>query len=423
MPVAIAGLGNAVDKGDEVTLRFRPTGVGRSNANRALDALRLAVIGTRHFESPKYLGWGEGGTLVYRGKVKSSNYSLQQIADFMPGVARTASRSLGKQIAFLSAKDNSNNEAVASAGGASGGGGGGTTGGGTTGGGTTGGGTASTSAVESQRIQLASRLATIRRRVERAFGTERGPELSWSAVRSMNLATLVSAPQGLARSAILYAVGIVTKQLAAAQLMIDGARAGVPNAVADARSQLDTAAMGLSAIETALDAVPGSSVGGLGFLPLVPLAALYAIWRFFSASDDAAQRTTAYCQRKLEVTGQGCTPQEFTEIERRYAEGSESGGFWDKITDQLAGTFASILKYAAIGGAVLVGTFIVWQAIVGYTAYRTTKAVVSTPEGRRLAGAAVGAAVGGPAGARAGLALASNHRHRRVSRRRRQGGR
>jgi ubiquinone biosynthesis monooxygenase Coq7 len=163
--------------------------------------------------------------------------------------------------------------------------------------------------------------------------------------------------------------------------------------------------------------------GHLERLPASDLAALYAIWRFFSASDDAAQRTTAYCQRKLEVTGQGCTPQEFTEIERRYAEGSESGGFWDKITDQLAGTFASILKYAAIGGAVLVGTFIVWQAIVGYTAYRTTKAVVSTPEGRRLAGAAVGAAVGGPAGARAGLALASNHRHRRVSRRRRQGGR
>jgi hypothetical protein len=205
--------------------------------------------------------------------------------------------------------------------------------------------------------------------------------------------------------------------------MLDGVRQNVSGAAQDARAQLDTAAAGMSAIETVLSAIPSSATSGLGFLPVVvPIAALYALWRFFSSEGDADARTAAYCQRKLELTGERCTPQEFADVSRRYAEDEESSGFWDKITDQLAGTFASILKYAAIGGAVLVGTFVAWQAFVAFAAYRATKAIVSTPEGRRLAAGAAGALVGGPAGARAGLALASNRRsksrRKRVSRRR-----
>jgi hypothetical protein len=415
MPVTLAGLGDTtskIDKGESVALRFRGAGVSRSNQAPALDAIRVAVLGTGHFESPSYLGWGDNGTLVYRGKTKSDNYSLREIADFMVGVARRASQASGKQITFLTAKDKDNNETGPSS----------TVPGGASGGAASGGASTATSE-EVRYTTLVGRLGALRRRVESVFGTTRPPEMSWAAVKSANLTAFVSAPSELVRSAVLYGVGIVAKILASARVMLDGVRQNVSGAAQDARAQLDTAAAGMSAIETVLSAIPSSATSGLGFLPIVvPIAALYALWRFFSSEGDADARTAAYCQRKLELTGERCTPQEFADVSRRYAENEESSGFWGKIGDQVSGTLSSILKYALIGGAVLVGTFVAWQAFVAFTAYRATKAIVSTPEGRRLAAGAAGALVGGPAGARAGLALASNRRsksrRKRVSRRR-----
>lgn len=116
MPVAIAGLGGTSDpvpKGESVTLAFRGVGVNPSNQTPVLDAIRTAVLGTGHFEAPLYLGWGEGGTLVYRGKTKSSNYSLQEIARFMEGIARRVSQMTGRPVTFASAKDTLGNEVTA----------------------------------------------------------------------------------------------------------------------------------------------------------------------------------------------------------------------------------------------------------------------------------------------------------------------
>lgn len=113
MPVTIAGLGSVSDpvsKGEVVTLSFRGAGVNPSNQTPVLDAIRAAVLNTGHFETPSYLGWGEGGTLVYRGKTKSSNYSLQEIARFMEGIARRVSRTTSRPITFVSARDTAGNE-------------------------------------------------------------------------------------------------------------------------------------------------------------------------------------------------------------------------------------------------------------------------------------------------------------------------
>jgi hypothetical protein len=412
MPVVLAGLGDVtskIDKGELVTLRFRGTGVSRSNQGPALEAIRVAVLATNHFETPSYLGWGDNGTLVYRGKTKSDNYSLREIADFTVGVARRASQRSGKQITFLTTKDNDNNE----------------TGPSSTVPGAASGGESTATSEEVRYTTLVGRLGALRRRVGSVFGTTRPPEMSWAAVKSANLTAFVSAPSELVRSAVLYGVGIVAKILASARVMLDGARQNVSGATQDARAQLDAAAAGMSAIETVLSAIPSSATSGLGFFPfVVPIAALYALWRFFSSEGDTDARTAAYCQRKLELTGERCTPQEFADVSRRYAEDEESGGFWDKIGDQVSGTLSSILKYALIGGGVLVGTFVAWQAFVAFTAYRATKAIVSTPEGRRIAAGAAGALVGGPAGAAAAASLVSNRRsksrRKRTSRNRRK---
>lgn len=99
----LSGLGATGDKvgaGEEVTLSFTQiSGVTPAQQPIVLHALKAAVLGTNHFNAPSYLGWGAGpnaGKLVFRGTTRSSNYSLGQIAGFMPGVARTVDANLGK---------------------------------------------------------------------------------------------------------------------------------------------------------------------------------------------------------------------------------------------------------------------------------------------------------------------------------------
>jgi hypothetical protein len=107
------GLGD-LSAGDVVTIRFRPgLGVNARTSVRVIDELRTALLGTNHFGSPDYLGWGAGGTIVYRGKVRSANYTLRQIANMMPRIAQNVSTRSGLPLTFLSVLDKSGDERVA----------------------------------------------------------------------------------------------------------------------------------------------------------------------------------------------------------------------------------------------------------------------------------------------------------------------
>jgi len=107
------GLGD-LSAGDKITLRFRPgTGVNQRNSVRILDELRTALLGTNHFTSPTYLGWGTGGTLVYKGSVRSANYTLRQIANMMPAITLRVATRAGLPVTFLSALDADGDERVA----------------------------------------------------------------------------------------------------------------------------------------------------------------------------------------------------------------------------------------------------------------------------------------------------------------------
>jgi hypothetical protein len=114
---SLSGINDKVDRGDEVTLRFQPgAGVNASTGQRVIDALRTGVLGTRHFETPSVASWGSGtnrGMLVIKAETRSDNYTLQQIANFMPNIARNASASSGLPVTFASAKNEDGDEAFA----------------------------------------------------------------------------------------------------------------------------------------------------------------------------------------------------------------------------------------------------------------------------------------------------------------------
>jgi hypothetical protein len=111
--VRLHGLGD-LSAGDKVTLRFRfGAGVNQRNSVRILDELRTNLLGTNHFTSPTYLGWGTGGTLVYKGSVRSANYTLRQIANMMPAITLRVATRAGLPVTFLSALDSDGDERVA----------------------------------------------------------------------------------------------------------------------------------------------------------------------------------------------------------------------------------------------------------------------------------------------------------------------
>lgn len=90
--------GDRPTTGIPLDLRFRGSGVTSANVGPVLAAIRAAVLATRHFETPSYLGWGTDGTLVYRGEVRSSNYTLGQILGFMQRLASEVTQQTGKQV-------------------------------------------------------------------------------------------------------------------------------------------------------------------------------------------------------------------------------------------------------------------------------------------------------------------------------------
>ena len=115
--IAMAGVDDKVGKGDEVLLRFTPgPGTNGPRGDRVAYALKQLVIGTGHFKTPKRASWGadaNAGLIIVRADTKSDNYSLQQIANFMPALAARAQRETGVNISFASASNESGDEAFA----------------------------------------------------------------------------------------------------------------------------------------------------------------------------------------------------------------------------------------------------------------------------------------------------------------------
>jgi hypothetical protein len=238
------------------------------------------------------------------------------------------------------------------------------------------------------------------------------PEVSFSDVLDLNASKIASAsnPALLARSIVLYAIARTGQLIERLPLMYRAENLGIPGASAVASRLVSLCSTGISGVRTVLDLLPNpSATSGLGVLPylLVLAVPLLAVVYFLTSSGDVNAETEATCTEQLRITGTRCTSADFARYSAQHS--AEDKGALDKIIEEAAKTAGSVIKFVLIGAGVLIAGGVAYA----YIQYRLGRAVLGSPTGRKL----VGAAIGGPAGA----ALVSNRKRssrRRVSRRR-----
>jgi len=350
-----------VPAGEEVALRFRAAGVTNSNKGPVLEAIRVAVLETRHFKAPKRLDWGPGGTLSYLGETTSGNYTLPQIADFMVGVARKASQLSGKQVTASNVKHQDWEISP------------------------TGGGTSSAvgSAKVAQRA-IKAKLDGLRGRVSNIFGVREYPKYEPSALRAvLNPSSFQTANPivqfNVVRSLCIWGVVTATKRLAESEVMVAGVEKGVPNALRDALLQQADIESGLGMMETVVSSIESAMrTAGIGAYHVVVIAAavvagiavlgalLYRLLDWM-LSETPTQRAEEFCRAQFETTGERCTPQQLQAIMRGFVsddEREEERSFWG----QFSGAAGKGLGIAIAIIAVAAGSWLAWQA---YTAHKT----------------------------------------------------
>lgn len=90
--------------GQMVTVRLQPHGVNASNTGPVLAELDRVMTRLGIFRSPEVRGWGGGertptsaGLLVYKAALKTSQYTMQQIADLVGPAIRGMEKTLGER--------------------------------------------------------------------------------------------------------------------------------------------------------------------------------------------------------------------------------------------------------------------------------------------------------------------------------------
>ena len=372
---ALSGINDKVDKGDEVTLRFQPgAGVNASTGQRVIDALRAGVLGTRHFETPSVASWGAGtnrGMLVIKAETRSDNYTLQQIANFMPNIARNASATSQLPVTFASVSNEDGDEAFAQS--------------------TGGGGTDASGLTPSQRAQL-DLLNRITNQnvveVTTLFGSAT-PEFSFKKILDFDFRAIamMSAPGQMLRSLLLYSVAqnkrVLLKLPGLMRAQNEGSReaAGLAEKIThDVRASNDNIALVVAKFKQYVPQAQGTSCLGepitltiIGVTVTITAAQLIAViaavvgaivlvhWYLKNMTTNA-ERAEEFCEARERVTGVPCTAEDFAAHERQLPPDATQtlARVGDKIAEGV-GTGTNILL---IGGAVALVAFFGWQAFV-----------------------------------------------------------
>lgn len=325
----LSGVNEKVDRGDEVILRFTPgAGVDGPKGDRIAYKLKQLVIETRHFETPRYAAWGAGtnrGLLVVRADTKSDNYTLQQIANFMPALALKASKAFGVPVTFASASNEDGDEAFAQ-----------TAGGGDPNTINTGPLRGLTGEQVTQYTLLSRSVDQNLQQVTRIFGT-RSPEYSFREICEFDFRTIIhnSAPVALLRSLMLYANAQNVKSLAILPDLMRGKNEGSQKAAL----LLDESLRGLRESSDGIATVCGkfaqymptmSGLAGCGlgepasatlilgltigqFIAVVAsvLAVIVTVSLLVVALRSNEEATLRWCKAREEATGVKCTPKDF----------------------------------------------------------------------------------------------------------------
>lgn len=365
----LSGVNDKVDKGDEVVLRFTPgAGVNASKGERLAYKLKQLVIETGHFKTPEYAAWGSGtnrGLLVVRADTKSDNYTLQQIANFMPAIARKASQALGMPVTFASASNEDGDEAFAQT---SGGGGSSTV--------HTGPLQGLTGDQIAQYTLLSRSVDQNLQQVARIFGT-RKPELSFKEICEFNFRTLVhsSAPLRLLRSLLLYANAQNVKSLATLPSLMRGKNEGSSQAaqlleksLRDLRESSDGIATVCAKFIEYLPSMSGLAGGGLGEIATATviagltagqiiaivagiLAVIVTISLLLVAIKGNEEATLDWCKAREEATGVKCTPEDFEEHFNRQPPDARAA--LANALDEIGKGVSNAAKILLVGASVL----------------------------------------------------------------------
>jgi len=385
----LSGINDKVDRGDEVTLRFQPgAGVNVSTGQRVLDALRTGVIGTRHFDTPSVVSWGAGtnrGMLIIKAETRSDNYTLQQIANFMPGIAREAAAQSGLPVSFVSALNEDGDEAFAQ-----------TLGGGGSNVVSTGPLRGLTGDQVTQYTAISTLVDRNLRDVARIFGTK-PPDVSFAEVIRFDFRTLVHSSTGvtLLRSLLLYANAQNVNMLATVPSLMRGKNEGSHQAAAllekslrEMRESNDSIATVCAKFAQYLPSMNGLAGGGLGVAPA-------ALWLGLTASQIAAivgsvlavivtisllvvamrsneEATLRWCKAREEATGVKCTPKDFEEQFRRQPPDARAA--LANALNKMGESAATAVKVLLIGASVL------GLGYIGYKLFGGTKAMQSLGE-------------------------------------------
>jgi hypothetical protein len=231
-----------------------------------------------------------------------------------------------------------------------------------------------------------------------------------------------TAPLQVVRNMVMYGAGQVyrlsTAALAAADSVLSDKtdpNSAIKSAESVARLRLALRAVDLaeqiqSRLLQIFNALPQSSTSGLGdatnagvalgvgllFAPIsmgasIPISVLVALAELFGLADGAIDAIQSALGGVFDTVQKAA---------RQVAEGAVAGA---------AAGAGFLLKYALIGGSVLILGIVAYQ----YATYRVGKAILKSPTGRRL----VGAAAGGPVGASLAANRKRSSRRRRTSRR------
>ena len=371
----LSGINDKVDRGDEVTLRFQPgAGVNVSTGQRVLDALRTGVIGTRHFDTPSVVSWGAGtnrGMLIIKAETRSDNYTLQQIANFMPGIARTASASSRLPVTFLSASNEDGDEAFAQS---------------------SGGGTTDASGLTSAQLAQLALLnrITVQNSIDIAsmFGSA-PPGVSFRQVLNFDFGAIarLSAPGQMLRSLLLYAIAQNTRAMLQLPALMRAQNEGMRDAAelaektaSDLRGSNENIATIVAKFKQYVPQARGTS--GLGepftltilgatltitaaqvvaIIAAVAGAIVFVHWYLKNMTTNV-ERTEEFCKARERATGVPCTAADFAEHERQLPPDATQmlSNAGKKIVEGVAGA----TKVLLVGGAVALVAYFGWQAFV-----------------------------------------------------------
>lgn len=393
-------LSGNIDSGEELVIRFQPAaGTTAAGGDRIAEALVREVSVLGYFAPPSYAGWGGGtsrGMITVRTKTLSGDYTLRQIANWMPVVAQKASARSGRVVAFASVTDSNNHEEFAR----------------TAGGGTVAQTTGPLAGLTEEQISKWNTLNNAVKSNALEYATYMGvrpPPMSLNYIlnfdienilRSENIGRVVHSYLGYSTAENFKAVHLLPSLMRAQNRGSEEARSLAEKIVVDLRSSTEKNAYILGKIReyigrpgmgcvdpiTGAACVTGAAAGTAAAVTagwtvstwvlviggvIATLVAGYIVWKSMRTN---VERTKEYCEARAAITGTPCTVEDFDAHLRELPPGADEA--LARALNKMAESGGTAVMILAVGAAVLGLGYMGWKLFGGTRAASSASAQV-----------------------------------------------